>query len=41
VLFLHLCALLAGTAALLHFAELRLRAADTVAAVGAWASLIE
>lgn len=43
VLFLHLCALLAaiGTSALLHFAETRLRAADTVAAVRTWASLIE
>ncbi len=43
VLFLHLCALLGaiGTSALLHFAELRLRAADTVAAVRMWAGLIE
>lgn len=43
VLFLHLCALLGaiGTSALLHFAEARLRAADTVAAIRAWASLIE
>ena len=43
VLFLHLCALLGaiGTAALLHFAEARLRAADTVAAIRAWARLIE
>lgn len=43
VLFLHLSALLGaiGTAALLHFAEVRLRAADTVAAVRVWARLIE
>jgi hypothetical protein len=43
VLFLHLCALLGaiGTSALLHFAEVRLRAADTVAAVRMWADLIE
>jgi hypothetical protein len=43
MLFLHLCALLGaiGTAALLHFAELRLRAADNVAAIRAWARLIE
>lgn len=43
VLFLHLCALLGaiGTAALLHFAESRLRAADTVATVRIWAGLIE
>jgi hypothetical protein len=43
VLFLHLCALLAaiGTAAVLHFAELRLRAADSVAAMRGWARLIE
>jgi hypothetical protein len=43
VLFLHLCALLAaiGTAALLHFAEARLRVADTVAELGTWARLIE
>lgn len=43
VLFLHLCALLGaiGTAALLHFAEIQLRAAVTVAGVRTWASLIE
>jgi hypothetical protein len=43
VLFLHLCALLGaiGTASLLHFAEMRLRAADTVATVRPWARLIE
>ena len=43
VLFLHLCALLGaiGTAALLHFAEARLRAAGTVAAVRMWARLIQ
>jgi hypothetical protein len=43
VLFLHLCALLGaiGTAALLHFAEIQLRAAATVAAVRTWTSLIE
>jgi hypothetical protein len=43
VLFLHLCALLGaiGTAALLHFAEGRLRAADDVAAIRAWALLID
>jgi hypothetical protein len=43
VLFLHLCALLCaiGTSALLHFAEIQLRAAATVAAVRTWASLIE
>jgi hypothetical protein len=43
VLFLHLCALLGaiGTSSLLHFAEVRLRAADTVAAVRMWAGLIE
>ncbi len=43
VLFLHLCALLGAiaTSTLLHFAEVRLRAADTVAAVRLWAGLIE
>lgn len=43
VLFLHLSALLGaiGTAALLHFAEIRLRAADSVAATRGWAHLIE
>jgi hypothetical protein len=43
VLFLHLCALLGaiGTAALLHFAEIKLRCADTVAAVRIWSRLIE
>ena len=43
VLFLHLCALLGaiGTASLLHFAEMRLRAADTVATIRIWARLIE
>jgi hypothetical protein len=43
VLFLHLCALLGaiGTAALLHFAEARLREADSVAAIRVWARLIE
>lgn len=43
VLFLHLSALLGaiGTAALLHFAEIQLRAAATVVAVRTWASLIE
>jgi hypothetical protein len=43
VLFLHLCALLGaiGTSALLHFAEIQLRAATTIAAVRTWASLIE
>jgi hypothetical protein len=42
VLFLHLCAMLGaiGTAALLHFAEIELRAATTVAAVRTWVSLI-
>lgn len=43
VLFLHLCALLGaiGTAALLHFAEIKLRGAETVAAVRMWSRLIE
>lgn len=43
VLFLHLCALLGaiGTAALLHFAEARMRAAETIAAIRGWARLIE
>jgi hypothetical protein len=43
VLFLHLCALLGaiGTASLLHFAELRLRAADSVPTMRLWAGLIE
>jgi hypothetical protein len=43
VLFVHLCALLGaiGTSALLHFAEVRLRTADTVAAIRMWAGLIE
>lgn len=43
VLFLHLCALLGaiGTAALLHFAEIRLRAADSVATIRLWTGLIE
>jgi hypothetical protein len=43
VLFLHLCALLGAiaTSAVLHFAETRLRAADTIAAVRTWAGLID
>lgn len=43
VLFLHICALLGaiGTAALLHFAESRLRASDSVGAIRIWAGLIE
>jgi hypothetical protein len=43
VLFLHLSALLGAiaTAAVLHFAETRLRAADTTAAVRTWAGLID
>jgi hypothetical protein len=43
VLFLHLCSLLGaiGTAALLHFAEARLREANTVAAIRVWARVIE
>jgi hypothetical protein len=43
VLFLHLWALLGaiGTAALLHFAEARLREADSVAAIRVCARLIE
>jgi hypothetical protein len=42
-LFLHLCSLLGaiGAASLLHFAEARLREADTVAAIGVWSRLIE
>ena len=43
VLFLHLCALLGaiGTAALLHYAEVRLRAANSAATIQSWAGLIE
>jgi hypothetical protein len=43
VLFLHICALLGaiGTAGILHFAELRLRASDSVAAIRVWAGLVE
>jgi len=43
VLFLHLSALLGAiaTSAVLHFAETRLRAADTTAAVRTWAGLID
>jgi hypothetical protein len=42
VLFLHLCSLLGAicTAALLHFAEARLREADTVAAIRVWSRMI-
>src|SRR5262245_31864132 len=43
VLFLHLSALLGAiaTSAVLHLAETRLRAADTIAAVRTWAGLID
>src|SRR5690348_15968192 len=43
VLFVHLCALLGaiGTSSLLHYGEVRLRAADSVAAVRMWAGLID
>jgi hypothetical protein len=42
VLFLHLCALLGaiGTSSLVHFGEIRLRAAETVAVACTWASVI-
>jgi hypothetical protein len=42
VLFLHLAALLAaiGTAGIAHFAEARLRVAETVAVVRGWAALL-
>jgi hypothetical protein len=42
VLFLHLCALLGaiGTAALLHFAEVRLSAARDVSAIRVWSHVI-
>jgi hypothetical protein len=42
VLFLHLCALLGaiGTSSLVHFAEIRLRGAETVPIARTWASVI-